>query len=68
MRKEKVRAAMKIKTSGNAIDPGDASVVVWRWREGSGLWTILFNTVLKSEGKSGRVALCLCRQKEAYKG
>lgn len=37
MRKQKVRAAMKIKTSGNAIDPGDASVVVWRWREGSGL-------------------------------
>lgn len=37
MSKEKVRAAMKIKMSGNAIDPGDVSVVVWRWREGSGL-------------------------------
>lgn len=36
MSKEAVRAAMKVKTSGNAIDPDDISVVVWRWREGSG--------------------------------
>lgn len=35
---------------------------------GVAFWTILFNTVLKSEGKSGGVALSLCRQKEAYKG
>lgn len=38
MSKEDVRAAMQIKTCGNAIDPVDVSVVVWRWREGSGLW------------------------------
>lgn len=35
--KEEVRAAMKVKKSVNAIDPDDISVVVWSWREGSGL-------------------------------